>query len=114
MSLLYTTLVYDQGHRLAFPINPDHHRPLTSQITLTTRPLISDAVGATLSPLWLGELPKNIGLDFGSEGAESKEVSGLPLEEAEVSEQPLEGMSGKGLEWKEHAVMLGTAGRGSE
>ena len=48
------------------------------------------------------------------EGAESKEVSRLPLEEAEVSEQPLEGVSGKGLEWKECVVALGTAGRGSE
>ena len=45
---------------------------------------------------------------------ESKEVSRLPLEEAEVSEQPLEEMSGEGLEWKECAVVLGTAGRGLE
>ena len=45
---------------------------------------------------------------------ESEEVSGLPLEEAEVSEQPSEGMSGEGSEWKECAVVLGTAGRGSE
>ena len=53
-------------------------------------------------------------MEFGSEGAESEEASGLPLEEAEVSEQPSEGVSGKGLEWKEHAVALGTAGRGLE
>ena len=63
-----------------------------------------DAVGAALSPLQLGEFPKNVGPDFGSEGAESKEVSGLPLEEVEVLEQPSERVSGKGLEWKEHAV----------
>ena len=55
-----------------------------------------DAAGAPLSPLWLGEFPKNIGVDFRSEGAESKEVSELPEEEAEVSEQPSEGMSGEG------------------
>ena len=48
------------------------------------------------------------------EGAESKEVSKLPLEEAEVLEQPLEGALGEGLEWKERAVVLGTAGRGLE
>ena len=71
-------------------------------------------MGVTLSLLWLGESLKNIGAEFRSEGAESKEVSGLPLEEVEVSEQPLEGVSGEGLEWKEHAVALGTAGRGSE
>ena len=45
------------------------------------------------------------------EGVESKEVSRLPLEEAEVLEQPLEGVSGEGLEWKERAVVLGTARR---
>ena len=71
-------------------------------------------MGPTLSPLQLGEFLKNIRPDFGSEGAESKEVSGLPSEEAEVLEQPSEGMSGKGSEWKEHAVVLGTAGWGSE
>ena len=48
------------------------------------------------------------------EGVESEEVSKLPLEEAEVLEQPEEGVSGEGLEWKEHAVVLGTAGRGLE
>ena len=114
MSPLYTTLVYDQGHHLAFPIDPDHHRPLTLHITLTTQPLILDAAGAALSPLQLREFPKNVGPDFRSEGAESEEVSGLPSEEVEVSEQPSEGMSGEGSEWKEHAVALGTAGRGSE
>ena len=53
-------------------------------------------------------------MEFGSEGVESEEVSELPLEEAEVLEQPLEGVSGEGSEWKEHVVVLGTAGRGSE
>ena len=48
-------------------------------------------MGITLSLLWLGESPKNVGAEFESEGAESEEVSGLPLEEAEVSEQPSEG-----------------------
>ena len=72
-----------------------------------TRPLISDATGAALSPLRLEGFPKNVRLDFGSEGVESEEVSGLPLEEAELSEQPLEGVLGKGLEWKECAVVLG-------
>ena len=45
---------------------------------------------------------------------ESEAVSRLPSEEVEVSEQPSEGMSGEGLEWKERTVALGTAGRGSE
>ena len=49
-------------------------------------------------------------MEFGSEGVELEEVSKLPSEEAEVSEQPLEG----GPEWEEHTVMLGTAGRGLE
>ena len=71
-------------------------------------------MGVTLSLLWLRESPKNVGAEFGSEGVESKEVSRLPLEEAEVLEQPLEGVSGEGSEWKEHAVALGTAGRGLE
>ena len=86
-----------------------------------TRPLISDAMGVALSPLWLRESPKNIGVEFRLEGAEfrlegaeSKGVSGLPSEEAEVSEQPSEGVSGEGLEWKERAVALGTVGRGLE
>ena len=49
-------------------------------------------MGVTLSLLWLGESLKNIGAEFGLEGAESEEVSELPLEEVEVSEQPLEGV----------------------
>ena len=60
------------------------------------------------------EFLKNVGVDFRSESADSKEVSGLPLEEAEVSERPSEGMSVKGSEWKECAGALGTAGWGSE
>ena len=79
-----------------------------------TRPLISDAVGVALSPLQLGESSKNVGVEFRLEGAESKEISELPSEEAEVSEQSLEGVSNEGSEWREHAVVLGTAGRGSE
>ena len=79
-----------------------------------TQPLISDAMGVALSPLWLGESPKNVGVEFGLEGVESEEVSGLPSEEAEVLEQPSEGVLGEGSEWKEHAVALGTAGRGSK
>ena len=79
-----------------------------------TRPLRLDAAGVTLSPLQLGESLKNVGPEFGLEGAESEEVSGLPLEEVELSEQPLEGVLGEGSEWKEHAVVLGTAGRGLE
>ena len=71
-------------------------------------------MGVTLSPLWLGESPKNVGAEFRSEGAELEEVSGFPLEEAKVSEKPSERVSGEGLEWKERAVVLGTAGRGSE
>ena len=71
-------------------------------------------MGVTLSLLWLGESLKNVRAEFGSEGVESEEVSRFPLEEVEVSEQPLERVSGKGLEWKECAVALGTAGRGSE
>ena len=79
-----------------------------------TQPLISDAVGAALSPLQLGESLKNIRVEFGLEGAESEEVSELLSEEVEVSEQPSEGVLGEGSEWKEHVVVLGTAGRNSE
>ena len=79
-----------------------------------TRPLILDATGATLSPLRLRKFPKNVRADFGLESADSKEVSGLPLEEAEVSERPSEGMSVKGSEWEERAGALGTAGWGLE
>ena len=44
-----------------------------------------------------------------------EEVSKLPLEEAEVSEQPSEGVLGEVLGWKEcMVVVLGTAGRGLE
>ena len=60
------------------------------------------------------ESPKNVRVEFGSEGAESEEVSELLSEEAEVLEQPSEGVSGERLEWKEHVVVLGTAGRGLE
>ena len=71
-------------------------------------------MGVALTPLWLGESPKNVRAEFGLEGVESEEVSGLLLEEAEVLEQPLEGVSGERLEWKEHVVVLGTPGRASE
>ena len=71
-------------------------------------------MGVALTPLWLRESPKNVGAEFKSEGVESGEVSGLLSEEAEVSEQPLEVVSGERLEWKECAVALGTAGRDSE
>ena len=85
-------------------------------------------MGITLSPLRFGESPKNVRAEFGlegvesrsegaesgSEGVKSKEVSELHLEEVEVLEQPLEGVSGEGSEWKECVVVLGTAGRGSE
>ena len=53
-------------------------------------------------------------MEFGLEGMESKEVSELPLEEAEVLEQSSEGVSDEGSEWRECAVVLGTAGRDSE
>ena len=79
-----------------------------------TQPLISDAMGVTLSPLQLRGFLKNVRPDFGSEGVESEEVSRLPSEEVELSEQPLEGVLGEGLEWKERVVVLGTAGRGLE
>ena len=75
------------------------------------QPLISDAAGVALTPSWLRESPKNVRVEFGSEGAESEEVFRLLSKEAEVSEQPSEGVSGKRLEWKERAVALGPAGR---
>ena len=53
-------------------------------------------------------------MEFRLEGVESKEVSELPSEEVEVLEQPSEGVSGKGSEWKEHMVVLGTARRDLE
>ena len=71
-------------------------------------------MGVALTPLWLGESLKNVRAEFRSESAESKEVSRLLSEEAEVLEQPLEGVSGKRLEWKEHVIALGPAGRGLE
>ena len=64
-------------------------------------------MGATPSLLQLQVYPENIGAEFGSEGAELEEVSKLPSEEVEVSEQPLEGVSGEVLGWKEHMVVLG-------
>ena len=79
-----------------------------------TWPLISDATGVALSPLWLRESLKNVRAEFGLEGAESKEVPGLPSEEVGGLEQPSEGVSGEGLELKERAVALGTAERGLE
>ena len=79
-----------------------------------TRPLISDAAGATLSLLQFGESPRNIRAEFRLEGTESKEVSELPLEEVEVSEQSSEGVLDEGSEWRERAVVLGTVGRGLE
>ena len=54
------------------------------------QPLISDAGGATLSPLQLGESLRNVGAEFRSEGMESEEVSKLPSEAVEVSEQSSE------------------------
>ena len=45
---------------------------------------------------------------------ESEEVSELPSEEAEVSEQSSEGVLDEGLEWRERAVVLETAGRDLE
>ena len=61
-------------------------------------------MGVTLSLLRLRESPKSVRAEFGSEGAESKEVS----------EQPSEGVLGEGSEWKERVVALGTVERGSE
>ena len=78
------------------------------------QPLMSDAAGAALSLLQLGESPRNVRAEFGSEGTESKEVSKLPSEEVEVSEQSSEGVSDEGSEWRECTVVLGTVGRGSE
>ena len=53
-------------------------------------------------------------MEFGSEGMESEEVSKLPSEEVEVSEQSSEGVLDEGSEWRENAVVLGTVGRGLE
>ena len=75
------------------------------------QPLILDAVGAALSLLQLWEYLENIEAEFRSEGAELGEVSELPLEEAEVLEQPSDGVLGEASGWKERAVALGTAGK---
>ena len=53
-------------------------------------------------------------MEFGSKGTESEEISELPSEEAEVSEQPLEEVLGEVLGWKECVVVLEIAGRGLE
>ena len=53
-------------------------------------------------------------MEFRLEGVELEEVSELLLEEVEVLEQPLEEVLGEVLWWKEHGVVLGIAGRGSE
>ena len=70
-------------------------------------------MGVTLSLLWLRESLRSVGAEFRLEGAESEEASKLPSEDVEVSEQPSEGVSGDGSEWKECVVALGTAGRGT-
>ena len=71
-------------------------------------------MGVALTPSQLRESLKNVGAEFGLEGVESEEVFRLLLEEAEVLEQPFEGVLGERLEWKECAVVLGPAGRGLE
>ena len=71
-------------------------------------------MGATLSLLQLQEYLENVGAEFILEGVELEEISKLPFEEAEVLEQPSEGVSGEVLGWKECVVALGTAGRGLE
>ena len=53
-------------------------------------------------------------MEFGSEGVDSEEISDLPLEEVEVSEQALEEILGEVLGWKEHMVVSGVAGKDSE
>ena len=53
-------------------------------------------------------------MEFRLEGVELEEVSKLPLEEADVLEQPSEGVLGEVLGWKERTVELWTAGRGLE
>ena len=79
-----------------------------------TQPLLSDAMGATLSLLQPQEYLENGGVEFRSEGVESEEISESPLEEVEVSEQPSEEVSGEVLGWKEHVVVLEIAGRDLE
>ena len=68
-------------------------------------PLILDATGAALSLLQPQEYPENIGAEFRSEGVESEEISKLPSEEVEVSEQASE-VLGEVLGWKECVVVL--------
>ena len=53
-------------------------------------------------------------MEFRLEGMESEEVSELPSEEVEVLEQSSEGVLEEGSEWRERAVVLGTAIRGLE
>ena len=72
VSPLYTTLVCNQGHHPAFPINPDYPQPLILCITLMMWPLIS---GAAPSPLQPQEYLENIRVEFGSEGVELEEAS---------------------------------------
>ena len=62
------------------------------------QPLILNAAGAALSPLQPWEYPENVGVEL-------EEIFELPLEEAEVSKQPLEEVSGEVLGWKEYAVV---------
>ena len=71
-------------------------------------------MGAAPSPLHPQEYSENVGVESRSEGAELEEVLELPLEEAEVTEQPLEEVLGEVLGWTECIVVLGIAGRGSE
>ena len=71
-------------------------------------------MGATLSLLQLQGYLENVRAEFGLEGADLGEVSKLPLEEADVLEQPSEGVLGEASGWKERAIVLGTVGRGSE
>ena len=53
-------------------------------------------------------------MEFRLEGVELEEISKLPLEEAEVLEQPLEEVLGEVLGWKERMVVLGIVRRGLE
>ena len=71
-------------------------------------------MGATLSLLQLQGYLENVRAEFRLEGADLGEVSKLPLEEADVLEQPSEGVLGEASGWKECAIVLGTVRRGSE
>ena len=53
-------------------------------------------------------------MEFRLEGVELEEISKLPLEEAEVLEQPLEEVLGEVRGWKERMVVLGIVRRGLE